>query len=198
MPNIVRFPAHQARASLANRSKVTAFTLLRFARSSSAGQRFGGIPRSRQLLTTGGLTPSAAATFFVPPRASMMSSSGMRSLYFTDREVVKPHVLSSAFDPDMLALSGMSRTLDAIAFRLLTLRAWRDLSQKDFCAEIGVGTNHYSPFENAKRRIPLEIATKLVERYGVTLDWLYLGDMRGMTGQMQAELRIAELKAKAA
>jgi hypothetical protein len=202
MGSVVAFPKHQARTSAglarANRSKVTSFTLLRFARSKIAGQRFGGMPRSRQLLTTGGSSPRAAATFVVPPKALMIPSSSMPSLYFTDREVVKPHVLSSDFVAGLATLSDMPRTLDAIAFRLLTLRAWRDLSQKDFCAEIDVGTNHYSPFENAKRRIPLEIATKLVERYGVTLDWIYLGDLRGMTGQMQAELRIAELKAKAA
>ncbi len=198
---VVRLPRRRhARASdvRASRSKVTSFTLLRFARSKIAGQRLGGIPRSRQLLTTGGSIPSAAATFVVPPRALMMPSSNIGGLYFTDREVVKPHVLSSDFGAEGVASSGMARTLNGIAFRLLTLRAWRELSQKDFCAEIDVGTNHYSPFENAKRRIPLEIATKLVERYGVTLDWIYLGDMRGMTGQMQAELRIAESKAKAA
>jgi hypothetical protein len=122
----------------------------------------------------------------------------MTEAYFTIGEVVKPHILSGDFDAAATALLGMARSLHGIATRLLTLRTWRNLSQKDFCAEIDVGTNHYSPFENAKRRIPLEIATKLVEHYGVTLDWIYLGDARGMTGQMQAELRIAELKAKAA
>ena len=203
MGDLVRISPRHARASAgglarAKRSNVTSFTLLRFASSKIAGQRRGGSPRSRQLLTTGGSSPSAAATFVVPPRALMMPSSNIPRLYFTDREVVKPHVLSSDFAAGTLAQSGMARTLEGIAWRLLTLRTWRGLSQKDFCAEIGVGTNHYSPFENAKRRIPLEIATKLVERYGVTLDWVYLGDMRGMTGQMQAELRIAELKAKAA
>ena len=182
----------------ASRSNVTSFTLLRFARSKIAGQRLGGIPRSRQLLTTGKSMPSPSATFFVPPRASMMPSSNMAEPYFTIGEVVKPHIMSGDFQWVPAALSGMPLTLKSIAGRLLALRAWRGLSQKDFCAEIGVGTNHYSPFENAKRRIPLEISVKLVDRYGVTLDWVYLGDMRGMTGQMQAELRIAEMKAKAA
>ncbi len=198
---VLGFPKHQARASdcvRASRSKVTSFTLLRFARSKMAGQRFGGMPRSRQLLTTGGSSPSAAATFVVPPKALMMPSSSMSDLYFTDREVVKPHVLSSDFADEVAASLGMARDLKSVAHRLLVLRAWLDLSQKDLCAQIGVGTNNYSPFENAKRKIPNEIATKLVDRYGVTLDWIYLGDMRGMTGQMQAELRIAEAKAKAA
>jgi len=66
------------------------------------------------------------------------------------------------------------------------------------CAEIDVAPNQYSQFERGHRRITLDIAAKLVQQYGVTLDWIYLNDMRGMTGQMQAELRNAELIRKAA
>jgi plasmid maintenance system antidote protein VapI len=204
MGTVLRFPRH-ARASaaglcsLANRSKVTPFTLLAFAKSTMAAQRTGGMyPRVRQLLTTGGSTPIPSATAVVPPRSAMMSFTDIPEPYFTKCEAVKPHVLSSDFSADSLASSGVPKALDQIALRLLTLRAWRNLSQKDFCAEIDVGTNNYSPFENAKRRIPLEIAFKLVDQYGITLDWIYRGDMRGMTGQMQAELRLAETRAKAA
>lgn len=92
----------------------------------------------------------------------------------------------------------MSRSQKDIAKRLLVLRAWAGLQQQELCSEIGVKPNNYSPFEKGKRRITIDIARKIVDKYGVTLDWIYDGDPRGMTGQMQAELRLAETKAKAA
>jgi len=118
--------------------------------------------------------------------------------YFTNREVVKRHDSSGDFAPLPLASLGMQPPFEAIGKRLLTLREWRQVEQQALCAEIDVPTNQYSPFERGHRRITLDVAIKLVEQYGVTLDWIYLNDMRGMTGQMQAELRNAERVLKAA
>lgn len=128
----------------------------------------------------------------------MSASMDIGATYFTNREVVKLHDSSGDFAPEPLASLGMTPPFKLIGERLLTLRAWRRVEQQQLCAEIDVQPNQYSQFERGHRRITLDIAAKLVQQYGVTLDWIYLNDMRGMTGQMQAELRNAELTRKAA
>lgn len=189
----------RARCNPANRSNVKPFTLLTFAKPITANQCSGGMrPRARQLLTTGAGTPIPSATAVVPPRSLMRVSMDIGEPYFTKREVVKGHDSSGDFDPAALALLGMIPPFKMIGDRLLTLREWRRVEQKVLCAEIDVQPNQYSPFEQGHRRITLDVAIKLVEQYGVTLDWIYLNDMRGMTGQMQAELRNAERTLRAA
>ena len=60
--------------------------------------------------------------------------------------------------------------------RLLRTREALELSQAEFCRQIGVERNLYNPFEKGRRRITIDVAMKIRDRYGITLDWIYAGE----------------------
>lgn len=64
-----------------------------------------------------------------------------------------------------------------IGRRLLATRLALEFDvQNDFCTEIGVAKNVYNPFEKGRRRISLDVALKIRERFKVPLDWVFCGD----------------------
>lgn len=68
------------------------------------------------------------------------------------------------------------KTFPEIAERLIALRqAFSDDNKKDWAARNKFNATQYVNWELGTRRIPLEASEKLVTRYGVTLDWIYLG-----------------------
>lgn len=67
-----------------------------------------------------------------------------------------------------------------ISARLVRLRNALRMSQADMCRAIGVAPNRWNQYESGERRITLEVAGKLRERFGVTADWLYFGDESGL------------------
>lgn len=73
----------------------------------------------------------------------------------------------SGEDPSELA--AMARRLRHLRERLGYHRA------KEWCEHIGMGQQSWSNYENARRRISLDEAFKLVAVTGISLDWIYLG-----------------------
>ncbi len=69
------------------------------------------------------------------------------------------------------------RSLQAIADRLIATRTAMGLKPSEFADRADIRRNAYSQYENAKNRISLEAAYKLVDTYGLDLDWIYDGDM---------------------
>jgi transcriptional regulator with XRE-family HTH domain len=51
-----------------------------------------------------------------------------------------------------------------------------ELIDADICRGIGVKPNRWSQYVTGTRRITIEVADKLCDRYNVTLDWIYRGD----------------------
>lgn len=87
----------------------------------------------------------------------------------------------------------------AIAERLRLLRlASGSPSQAAFCASVGIGTTTWNNYERDLNRISLDEATKLVKRYGVTLDWIYYGDEKGLPLGLATALRELQSSAKSA
>jgi ribosome-binding protein aMBF1 (putative translation factor) len=82
----------------------------------------------------------------------------------------------------------MSRTAKNIGRRLCRTREALGLSQAEFCRQIGVERNVYNPFEKGRRRITLEVATKIRDRYGISLDWIYLADQRALPSDLYQKL----------
>ena len=80
--------------------------------------------------------------------------------------------------------------LEAIGNRLRALRAAVAPSQAEFCRRLGVATNTWNQYEKGASRPDLDHATKIVQAFGVTLDWIYLGDISGLPHGLA--LRIAE------
>lgn len=62
-----------------------------------------------------------------------------------------------------------------IGSRVRKLRTHLRYSVKDFAALNGWGDTQLTNWETGHRRITVEAATKLRERYAVSLDWVYLG-----------------------
>ena len=85
--------------------------------------------------------------------------------------------------------SGMARepvnqpsrsSLKAIGARLVALRESTGLRQVDFCKRAGIAQNTWNQYERGESRPQLDFAIRLVDTFGVTLDWIYLGDSSGL------------------
>lgn len=74
----------------------------------------------------------------------------------------------------------MSQSLAAISNRLTHIREAVGLSAADLCRALKIQQNRWSQYESGERRITLDVAARLVKRYGVTLDYIYLGDESGL------------------
>ena len=76
-----------------------------------------------------------------------------------------------------------------IGLRLKTLRhAMSDLSQSAWATKHNFGVTQYNNWEQGVRRVPLEAAERLCERYGLTLDWVYRGRSDGLSDNLRKVL----------
>lgn len=65
-----------------------------------------------------------------------------------------------------------------IAKRLCAFRKTLGLTQKEFAEKHKFPRTRYNHWERGVRRIPVESAAILEDRYGLTLDFIYLGRLR--------------------
>lgn len=72
------------------------------------------------------------------------------------------------------------QSLEAIAHRLQQTRSALGLSQSEFADRAGIARNTYNQWEKAKGRPQLDGAIALCQTYGLTLDWIYFGDISGL------------------
>lgn len=184
---ILRFPKNRrhARASddeiAAKASKVTPRQRCFAANFTILGHWPGGIaPRARQVLTVLGAKSSAADTSPVPPSPSMIASTSKAMEPVIVRKLRTCQEFASG-ETTLPMKSGridlMGDRVTEIANRLIRTRiALGFESQADFCAQIDVQKHVYNPFEKARRRISLDVALKIRDRFGIPLDWTYCGD----------------------
>jgi transcriptional regulator with XRE-family HTH domain len=66
-------------------------------------------------------------------------------------------------------------TIPEIARRLRLLRMAVADSQAEFCRRAGISTQSWNNYERALGRINVDTAMALQRRFGVSLDWIYLG-----------------------
>lgn len=76
---------------------------------------------------------------------------------------------------------------EKVAERLLFLRSYLDISQKQFAVDIGTTAQHVSNWEKARNRLSLQGALSICEAYGVTLDFLFLNRADTLPSQMRSE-----------
>lgn len=69
----------------------------------------------------------------------------------------------------------------AIADRLKRIRLLSGLGKTEFAESVGIDPTNWSRFEGGKRAIPFEKAGAIAVRYGVTLDFIYLGRRDGLS-----------------
>lgn len=69
-----------------------------------------------------------------------------------------------------------------IGARLAALRlAFEGAVQKEWAEKHSFSPSRYNNWEKGVRRISLEAAELLADRYGVTLDWIYRGRADGLS-----------------
>ena len=81
--------------------------------------------------------------------------------------------------------------LKSIAKRLVTLRESLGISAADLCRTTGLAPNRWSQYESGERRITLDAAGILCDKFGVTLDWIYRGDESGLPVRMIERMAVA-------
>ena len=69
-----------------------------------------------------------------------------------------------------------------IGRRLTAIRtAFSDLSQKAWAEKNGFSPTQYNNWEKGTRRISVDAAETLMDRYGLTLDYIYRGRVDGLS-----------------
>lgn len=69
---------------------------------------------------------------------------------------------------------------EAIGERLRLIREAFDLSKSEIADMIDLERSHWSRFEGGQRAIPYDKAARLVQRFGVSLDFIFLGRWSGV------------------
>jgi DNA-binding XRE family transcriptional regulator len=73
-----------------------------------------------------------------------------------------------------------------IGWRLICIRkGLSELNQADWAEKHGFARSQYNQWERGSRRIPVECAVKLCDRYGLTLDAIYRGRLDGLSEKLQ-------------
>lgn len=68
----------------------------------------------------------------------------------------------------------------AIGARLQLTRQALRLTQTDFAENARIARSAYTQYENGGKRPSIENAISLCETYGLTLDWIFRGEMSGV------------------
>lgn len=80
------------------------------------------------------------------------------------------------------------RSSPSIGERLELVRAAMGKNQKAFANAAGVACSTYSQYKTGTSSPALEEAHKLCDHWGITLDWIYRGDMRGLSPDLIAAI----------
>lgn len=78
--------------------------------------------------------------------------------------------------------------LRAIGARIVQTREAMEMSAADFAKFLGLGSNTLSNYEVGYRRPDLDKAILMVQKTGITLDWIYLGDRSGLPHRIASKL----------
>jgi len=95
------------------------------------------------------------------------------------------------WDPDVSSFPDAHRAI-AIGRRLSNLRHALGLTQRQLAAILKVTGPRWANYEVGTSRIPVDIALRLVEKWEVSLDWIYYGN-----GAMMPKPLLRTIKAAA-
>ena len=80
------------------------------------------------------------------------------------------------------------RSKRSIGERLELVRNILGKSQDAFATAAGIARNTYSQYKTGTNTPNLDEAHKLCDRWGLTLDWIYRGDTRGLSPDLSAAI----------
>lgn len=203
MGTIVRFPRRHARASSGCRAAISAKASSvisgtdRSAAMRDKGSQCGDgivprpLPLARQPLTVDASSESASDTSLVPPSASMtksgviMPSTIVCAVQTCQGFATRKKTLSSKYG----AISGMMDPPKIVAGRLKALRQELGFaSQSAFAARLGIDKSTYNPYETGTRPLTFETACLIRREFGISIDWLFFGDLHQSAVQTMARI----------
>lgn len=80
-------------------------------------------------------------------------------------------------------IEGMEPDSDEeVGKRIIALRVRANLQQQQLAHQLHITKSTLNAYENGKRTLTTESAKRLRRRFGVTVDWLFFGDMQ-VTGR---------------
>lgn len=80
---------------------------------------------------------------------------------------------------------GEERMYKEVGKRIDRLRTHLGLTQVAFCAKHGFSTTQYTNWKSGLRRPSVDEAMKLVDAYGLTLDFIFRGREDGLSENMR-------------
>ncbi len=180
MGNVLRFHARTSSASALKPKTAGSASFSSFARASENVRKYsGGIaPRDFQLLTADLPTATSEAAAAGPPTAEITSSTDLSIPPYSSRSVTMSTLHASAVDctPEFRLNLGMVSDQKALGRRLALTREALGLTAAQLCKRIDCKPNRWSQYESGDRRITLEIADRLCDEFGLTMDWIYRGN----------------------
>lgn len=87
-------------------------------------------------------------------------------------------------------------TPERIGYRMMLLREALALSPSQIADSLEIPRTYWSRFEGGKRAITDDVAAMLVERFGVTLDFLILGKWDKLPMDLADKMRAVEVRKK--
>ena len=82
----------------------------------------------------------------------------------------------------------MPEPLKSLQNRLQTTLEALDLKPVELCKIIGISESRWSNYVSGDRRITLEIANRLCDEFGLTLDWIYRANPAGLPHSIRIKL----------
>jgi hypothetical protein len=197
MGMLLRFPRRHARASffdpsMAKASKVIPDTPACDARRTKANQCSAGIPRTRQTLTVEGASDKADDNALVPPRESMTESDVIMDATIVCTMQTCQEFATRQPTPGTKygAIGPMIDPRETIAWRLKGLKEayHKDDTEEAFAAAIGLDKSTYSSIKNCRRDLSFETACYIKEKWGISLDWLFYGELQQSAVQVMGKI----------
>ncbi len=91
--------------------------------------------------------------------------------------------------PGMPQRDTNDRSKLAIGVRLRLTREAMGITQVEFAGRAGIAPNTYNQYEAGKNFPQIEYAQRLCDAHGLTLDWIYRGDLSNLSYQLAEAIR---------
>jgi DNA-binding XRE family transcriptional regulator len=188
---------HRGASAGSNPNNAGSARILIFAKASRKTKNLAGgmRPCARQLDTAEAPTPVSLAAAKVPPMALTASSTVVMRLFrigirynpkFMNMSSIHGKGLDFVpFGRDNLPMPDKTQV---IADRLRATREALGLKAVELCRAIDCSPTRWSNYETGRQRITEEIAIRLCDVYGLTLDWIYRGRVDGLPLSLHRKL----------
>jgi transcriptional regulator with XRE-family HTH domain len=77
---------------------------------------------------------------------------------------------------------------EAVGLRLIALREFHGRTRSDFAGSVGIDPTSYGKIEKGRKPLKADMAFKIAERWGVSMDYLYRGRMTELPANLADSL----------